>query len=153
MGRPRIANPKSEYIGTKTTKDLKKRFDRVCSKKGLKGDDWLVLFLGAYEKDEDNVQSQIVVEKMRLKEINKEIKELENEKIIRENNIEELNEKAIFGNHDVENAVEIILQRFHMQSVYNILDFLNENRELVKTQAYLAGVSVDELDSLVFDRA
>ena len=153
MGRPRSANPKSEYIGTKTTQGLKKRFDRVCSKKRLKGDDWLVLFLGAYENDDDNIQSQIAVEKMRIKEINKQIKELENEKISRENIIEELNEKAVFGSHDVENAVGVVLQRFHMQSIYNILEFLEENRELLETQAHLAGIPVDELDMLVFNRA
>lgn len=41
MGRPKTANPKKEFIGTKTTKDFKVRFDKVCERKNLKGDDWM----------------------------------------------------------------------------------------------------------------
>ena len=81
MGRPETANPKKEFIGTKTTRDYKVRFDKVCERKNLKGDDWLVLFLGVFENDNDDVKSERTLQKMRIREINKRIRELENEKI------------------------------------------------------------------------
>lgn len=152
MGRPKIANPKNEIINTRTTKELRFRFDRVCERKGLKGDDWLILFLGTFENDNDNVKSQIAIEKMNLKRINFELRTLENMKVSSENIIEELNNSAI-GSPDVEAAVRNVLQRFNMQSVYNIYEFLEENSVLLENQALLAGISEDELYMLVFNNA
>lgn len=152
MSRPPIANPKNKHIRTRTTLDLYTRFMRVCERKGLTGDDWIVLFLGTFENDNDNVKSQIAIEKMKLKSIRKQMRELENEKVSCENIIEELNSDAT-GSRDVEAAVNVILQRFRMQSVYNIYQFLEENQTLLENQALLAGISEDELYMKVFNKA
>ncbi len=152
MGRPRIANPKTKTLTTRTTEDLYVRLMRVFEKKGLKGDDWIILFLGTFENDTDNIKSQVSIEKMKLKSINKQIRDLENQKISCENILEELNTKH-GGTNEVDRAVNNILQRFHNQSVYNIIDFLDENKQLLETQAYLAGVEEDELYMMVFNKS
>ena len=153
MGRPRTANPKKEFIGTKTTNDLKVRFDNVCERKNLKGDDWLVLFLGVFENDNDNVKSQRTLQKMRIREINRSIRELENEKISCENILEELPEVTIESS-DIDKALVNILQRFNRQSVYNtISDWVDENRPFIENQAYVHGVNYDELEQLILDNS
>lgn len=154
MGRPRTANPKKEFIGTKTTNDLKVRFDKVCERKNLKGDDWLVLFLGVFENDNDNVKSQRTLQKMRIREINRSIRELENEKISCENILEELPEVTIEESSDIDKALVNILQRFNRQSVYNtISDWVDENRPFIENQAYVHGVNYDELEQLILDNS
>ena len=153
MGRPKTANPKKEFIGTKTTNDLKVRFDKVCERKNLKGDDWLVLFLGVFENDNDNVKSQRTLQKMRIREINRSIRELENEKISCENILEELPEVTIEESSDIDKALATILQRFNMQSVYTISEWVDENRPFIENQAYVHGVNYEELEQLILDNS
>ena len=153
MGRPKTANPKKEFIGTKTTKDYKVRFDKVCERKNLKGDDWLVLFLGVFENDNDDIKSQRILQKMRIREINKSIRELENEKISCENILEELPEVTIEERSDIDKALSTILQRFNMQSIYTISEWVDENRPFIENQAYVHGVNYDELEQLVLDNS
>ena len=154
MGRPKTANPKKEFIGTKTTNDLKVRFDKVCERKNLKGDDWLVLFLGVFENDNDDIKSQRTLQKMRIREINRSIRELENEKISCENILEELPEVTIEESSDIDKALVNILQRFNRQSVYNtISDWVDENRPFIENQAYVHGVNYDELEQLILDNS
>ena len=153
MARPRTANPKKEFIGTKTTNDLKVRFDKVCERKNLKGDDWLVLFLGVFENDKDNVKSQRTLQKMRIKEINRNIRELENEKISCENILEELPQVDIVESSDINKALSTVLQRFNMQSVYTISEWVDENRPFIENQAYVHGVNYEELEQLILDNS
>jgi len=153
MARPRTANPKKEFIGTKTTNDLKVRFDKVCERKNLKGDDWLVLFLGVFENDNDNVKSQRTLQKMRIKEINRNIRELENEKISCENILEELPQVDVVESSDIDKALATVLQRFNMQSVYTINEWVDENRPFIENQAYVHGVNYDELEQLILDNS
>ena len=153
MARPRTANPKKEFIGTKTTNDLKVRFDKVCERKNLKGDDWLVLFLGVFENDNDNVKSQRTLQKMRIKEINRNIRELENEKISCENILEELPQVDVVESSDIDKALATVLQRFNMQSVYTISEWVDENRPFIENQAYVHGVNYDELEQLILDNS
>jgi hypothetical protein len=153
MARPRTANPKKEFIGTKTTNDLKVRFDKVCERKNLKGDDWLVLFLGVFENDNDNVKSQRTLQKMRIREINRNIRELENEKISCENILEELPQVDVVESSDIDKALATVLQRFNMQSVYTINEWVDENRPFIENQAYVHGVNYDELEQLILDNS
>ena len=154
MGRPRTANPKKEFIGTKTTKDYKVRFDKVCERKNLKGDDWLVLFLGVFEKDTDDVRSQKIIQKMRIKEINQQIRELENEKISCENILEELSDIDIIEEaNDMDKAVTTILQHYNKQSIYTLKEWVNDNKHLIENQAYIHGVDYDELEQKVLDES
>ena len=153
MGRPRTANPKKEFIGTKTTREYKLRFDKVCERKHLKGDDWLVLFLGVFENDNDNVKSQRTLQKMRIREINRSIRELENEKISCENILEELPEVTIEESSDIDKALSTVLQRFNMQSVYTISEWVDENRPFIENQAYVHGVNYEELEQLILDNS
>ena len=151
MGRPRTANPKKEFIGTKTTNDLKVRFDKVCERKNLKGDDWLVLFLGVFENDNDNVKSQRTLQKMRIKEINRNIRELENEKISCENILEELPQVDVEESSDIDKAFSNVLQRFNEQSIYTIEEWIEENKHFIENQAYLFGVNYDDLKQLILE--
>ena len=153
MGRPKTANPKKEFIGTKTTRDYKVRFDKVCERKNLKGDDWLVLFLGVFENDNDDIKSQRILQKMRIREINRSIRELENEKISCENILEELPEVTIEESSDIDKALATILQRFNMQSVYTISEWVDENRPFIENQAYVHGVNYEELEQLILDNS
>ena len=153
MGIPKTAYPKTEYIGTKTTKDLKVRFDKVCERKNLKGDDWLVLFLGVFEKDNDNVKSQRTLQKMRIREINKDIRKLENEKISCENILEELPKVDMEESSDIDKALSNVLQRFNQQSIYTLEEWVEENKQYIETQAYFFGVNYDELEQLVIDNS
>ena len=153
MGRPRTANPKKEFIGTKTTTDYKIRFDKVCERKNLKGDDWLVLFLGVFENDNDDIKSQRTLQKMRIREINRSIRELENEKISCENILEELPEVTIEERSDIDKALSTILQRFNMQSIYTISEWVDENRPFIENQAYVHGVNYEELEQLILDNS
>jgi hypothetical protein len=153
MGRPKTANPKKEFIGTKTTRDYKVRFDKVCERKNLKGDDWLVLFLGVFENDNDDIKSQRILQKMRIREINRSIRELENEKISCENILEELPEVTIEESSDIDKALATVLQRFNMQSVYTISEWVDENRPFIENQAYVHGVNYDELEQLILDNS
>lgn len=153
MARPRTANPKKEFIGTKTTNDLKVRFDKVCERKNLKGDDWLVLFLGVFENDNDNVKSQRTLQKMRIREINRNIRELENEKISCENILEELPQVDVVESSDIDKALSTVLQRFNMQSVYTISEWVDENRPFIENQAYVHGVNYEELEQLILDNS
>ena len=151
MGRPRTANPKKEFIGTKTTHDLKVRFDKVCERKNLKGDDWLVLFLGVFENDNDNVKSQRTLQKMRIKEINRNIRELENEKISCENILEELPEVDVEESSDIDKALSNVLQRFNEQSIYTIEEWIEENKHFIENQAYFFGINYDDLKQLILE--
>ncbi|MBP5421483.1 MAG: hypothetical protein J6Y78_03465 [Paludibacteraceae bacterium] len=153
MGRPKTANPKKEFIGTKTTRDYKVRFDKVCERKNLKGDDWLVLFLGVFENDNDDVKSERTLQKMRIREINKRIRELENEKISCENILEELPEVTIEETKDIDKALITVLQRFNNQSIYNIDEWVSENRPFIENQAYIHGVNYDELERLILENS
>ena len=153
MGRPKTANPKKEFIGTKTTTDYKVRFDKVCERKNLKGDDWLVLFLGVFENDNDDIKSQRTLQKMRIREINRSIRELENEKISCENILEELPEVTIEESSDIDKALATVLQRFNMQSVYTISEWVDENRPFIENQAYVHGVNYEELEQLILDNS
>ncbi len=153
MGRPKTANPKREFIGTKTTKDYKVRFDKVCERKNLKGDDWLVLFLGVFENDNDDIVSERILQKMRIREINRSIRELENEKISCENILEELPEVTIEESSDIDKALSNVLQRYNGQSIYTIEEWIDENKRFIENQAYFFGVDYEELEQLILDNS
>ena len=142
MGRPKTANPKKEFIGTKTTRDYKVRFDKVCERKNLKGDDWLVLFLGVFENDNDDILSQRILQKMRIRE-----------KISCENILEELPEVTIKESSDIDKALFNVLQRYNNQSIYTIEEWIDENRHFIENQAYFFGVNYDELERLILDNS
>lgn len=151
MARRRVPNPKTRMFNTRTTEDLYQRLMSVLERKGLKGDDWIVLFLGTFENDQDNIRSELALKRMRLRGIKREMMNLENEKISCENIVEELSLKA--GSDDVEKAVNNVLQRFNNQSIYTLEEFLNDNKPLLETQSFLAGVSEEELSRRIFEKA
>ena len=151
MARRRIANPKTRMFNTRTTEDLYQRLIKVLERKGLKGDDWIVLFLGTFENDQDNIRSELAIERMKLRGIKKEIMDLENQKISCENIIEELGLKA--GSDDVERAVNKVLQRFNNQCIYDLEEFLIENKQFLEMQSFLAGVSEEELSRRILEKA
>ena len=90
---------------------------------------------------------------MRIREINRSIRELENEKISCENILEELPEVTIEESSDIDKALATILQRFNMQSVYTISEWVDENRPFIENQAYVHGVNYEELEQLILDNS
>ncbi len=153
MGRPKSANPKSEHIGIVTTPNLKERFKAL----GLVGDEAIVVLLHYLEKENKKLEIEKILKINQIKNIDKQIEELEFEKLKLETQIENINQEmglAASGHSvDVERAVGTILQRFNNQSVYNIVEFLSQNQELVKGQAYLCGLEVSQLEDIVFERS
>ena len=73
-----------------------------------------------------------------------------------ETELEEVNKRIGFVEagmtNDVEKAVGNILQRYNSQSVYNIKEFLEFNKNLLENQAYLCGLSKGRLYQIVFDK-
>ena len=157
MARPRTANPKKEFIGTKTTNDLKVRFDKVCERKNLKGDDWLVLFLGVFEIENivDNNLKEINV--YREKIINKFkkfiIDNLSNKYYIKFLFYGSYSTGLSIESSDIDKALSTVLQRFNMQSVYTISEWVDENRPFIENQAYVHGVNYEELEQLILDNS
>lgn len=153
MGRPKSLNPKNKHIGIVTTEEKYRRFKSL----GLIGDEAIDMLLYYLEKDNKKLQIDKSLTVTKIKEIDKQVKELEYQKLNLECELEELNKKIGVNekglSNDVERAVGTILQRFEMQKVYNIWDFLENNEKLLKSQAYLCGISEDKLWELVFNEA
>ncbi len=153
MGRPRAKNPKNKHIGIVTTEDKFRRFKEL----GLVGDRAIDVILYYLEKDNRKLQMDKINIVNQIKKIDKDIKDLEYQKLALETELEEVNKKiGIAGagmTSDVERSVGIILSRFNNQSVYNIEEFLKFNANLLEQQAYLCGLSKGRLYQIVYDKA
>lgn len=151
MARPKSANPKSAHIGIATTPELKERFNAL----NLKGDKAIEVLLYYLENDNRAVQLDKIRTVNKLKEIDKQIENLEFEKFRLQEHLEEVNKKIGLAESgatvDVEKAINVVIQRFEKQNL-NILDFLAVNEELLKQQAYLCGIDYNKLGDLVFDK-
>ena len=152
MGRPKSANPKNKHIGIVTTEEKYRRFKRL----NLVGDRAIDVLLYYLEKEGQKIQLEKIMIVDNIKKIDKEIKELEYQKLALETELEEVNKKIGFAEagmtNDVEKAVGTILQRYNDQSVYNIKEFLKFNKKLLENQAYLCGLSKGRLYQIVFDK-
>ena len=152
MGRPKSANPKNRHIGIVTTEEKYRRFKRL----NLVGDRAIDVLLYYLEKDNQKLQLEKVLLVENIKKIDKEIKELEYKRLEFETELEEVNKRIGFVEagmtNDVEKAVGNILQRYNSQSVYNIKEFLEFNKNLLENQAYLCGLSKGRLYQIVFDK-
>lgn len=151
MGRPKSLNPKNKHIGIVTTEEKYRRFKSL----GLIGDEAIDMLLYYLEKDNTKLQIDKSLTVTKIKEIDKQVKDLEYQKLNLEYELEELNKKIGVTekglSNDVERAVSVILHRWETQSILNIGDFLEMNEELLKSQAYLCGISEDKLGELVFN--
>ena len=151
MGRPKSANPKNKHIGIATTEEKYRRFKRL----NLVGDSAIDVLLYYLEKDNQKFQLEKILLVENIKKIDKEIKELEYKRLEFETELEEVNKKIGLAEsgmtNDVESAVETILQRYD-QSVYNIKEFLEFNKELLENQAYLCGLSKGRLYQIVYEK-
>ena len=152
MGRPKSANPKNKHIGIATTEEKYRRFKRL----NLVGDSAIDVLLYYLEKDNQKFQLEKILLVENIKRIDKEIKELEYKRLEFETELEEVNKKIGLEEsgmtHDVESAVETILQRYNNQSVYNIKEFLEFNKKLLENQAYLCGLSKGRLYQIVYEK-
>lgn len=151
MGRPKSANPKNKHIGIVTTEEKYRRFKRL----NLVGDRAIDVLLYYLEKEGQKIQLEKIMIVDNIKKIDKEIKELEYQKLALETELEEVNKKIGFVEagmtSDVEKAVGTILQRYN-QSIHNIKEFLEFNNNLLETQACLCGLSKGRLYQIVFDK-
>lgn len=152
MGRPKSNNPKNRHIGIVTTEEKFRRFKAL----NLVGDRAIDVLLYHLEKPNKKLEIDKALTVQAIKDIDALIKDLEYEKLKLQTELEEINKEIGFAesglNNDVERAVGVILQRYEMQKdVYNILDFLDMNEELLKAQAYLCGLSADKLGDIVFN--
>lgn len=153
MGRPKSNNPKNKYIGIVTTEDKYRRFKRL----NLVGDRAIDVLLYYLEKDNQKIQLEKILIVENIKKIDKEMKELEYERLKMETELDEINKKIGLSesglSRDVERAIRVILERFNNQSIYGIEDFLDENEELLKAQAYLCGIDKNKLYTLVSNQS
>ena len=151
MGRPRKRNPKNKHIGFKTTEEKYRRFKAL----GLVGDEVVDILLFHLEKDKTKLQ----IEKSRcirnIKNLRREIENLEFEILKEETRLSELNEKIgvnVDGvDKNVERCVHTVLQRFNMQETYSIREFLElkVNKEFLLNQAYLCSMELDDFKDLI----
>lgn len=148
---------KNQIITTRTTDDLYHRFKKLCEKKNWKGDDWIIMFLAKFEDEQDFLRSQINVEKSKLRKINKDIQDLENQKIGCLNLIEEMAANVVGSDDgvddDVRKAVDNVLQRFRNQSIYSLSEFLEFNKDFVQFQAFLWNVELEDLERRIIEKA
>lgn len=153
MARPRSKNPKNKHIGIVTTDEKFRRYKAL----NLVGDKAIDVLLYHLENENKKLQIDKIMTVEKIKEIDKQIKNLEFEKLQLETTLDELNHEIGFigsdVNIDVDKAVNVILQRFNNQKVYSILEFLENNQELIKNQAYLCGLDAAKLEDLVFDKS
>lgn len=152
MGRPKIANPKTKYIGIVTTPQKYARFKAL----NLIGDEAIDVLLYHLENDNTKTKIQKIQIISRIKKINSEIDNLEFEKLKLETKLEEVNEKIGIDDDgvgkDVSKAVHTCLQRYEkVKEIYPITDFIDMNRDFIENQAYLVNLTVDELKELIFD--
>lgn len=154
MARPRKQNPKNKHIGIVTTEEKFRRFKAL----GLVGDEVIDVLL--YHLESDNMKLNIQKSQAinHIKNMRKQIEDLEYEILKEETKIEQINEKIGLNKdtglrRDVDNAVKKIIQRFNSQSIYTIDEFLDfkENKVLIETQAYLCSYDVEAFKDLVRD--
>lgn len=154
MARPRKQNPKNKHIGIVTTEEKFRRFKAL----GLVGDEVIDVLL--YHLESDNMKLNIQKSQAinHIKNMRKQIEDLEYEILKEETKIEQINEKIGLNKdtglrRDVDNAVKKIIQRFNSQSIYTIDEFLDfkENKVLIESQAYLCSYDVEAFKDLVRD--
>ena len=148
---------KNKILTTRTSEDLYHRFKKLCDKKAWRGDDWLVMFLSKFEDEQDFLRSQVDLEMGKLRMINKELVDLENQRISCENLIQELSANLVDSDGDVDDpinkAANIVLQRYNMQSIFDLESFIEMNQELMMMQSYLAGCSLEDLERRIIEKA
>lgn len=154
MARPRKQNPKNKHIGIVTTEEKFRRFKAL----GLVGDEAIDVIL--YHLESENMKLNIQKSQAinHIKNMRKQIEDLEYEILKEETKIEQINEKIGLNKdtglrRDVDNAVKTIIQRFNSQSIYTIDEFLDfkENKVLIESQAYLCSYDVEAFKDLVRD--
>lgn len=151
MGRPRKQNPKNKHIGIVTTEEKFRRFKSL----GLVGDEAIDVLL--YYLENENMELQISKHQTisKIKNIEKDIENLEYEKLKQETKLEEINQKIGFDDKgmqkDVGKAIKRVIQRYRMQSIFTIEEFMHYNKNFIEDQAYLCNVPFEEFKSMVIE--
>ena len=153
MGRPKKQNPKNRHIGIVTTEEKFRRFKAL----GLVGDEAIDVLLYHLENDKTGLNVKRMQTISNIKRIDKDIEELQYQKLKEETKLEELNEEIGVNKNnglrnDVDQAVKTVLQRYNrVKDIYSIYDFFDMNEKLLEDQAYLSNISVDELKGLIHE--
>ena len=153
MGRPKKQNPKNRHIGIVTTEEKFRRFKAL----GLVGDEAIDVLLYHLENDKTSLNVKRMQTISNIKKIDKDIEELQYQKLKEETKLEGLNEEIGINNtnglrNDVDQAVKTVLQRYNrVKEIYTIYDFFDMNEKLLEDQAYLSNISVDELKGLIHE--
>lgn len=152
MGRPPVQNPKNRHIGIVTTDEKFQRFKKL----GLVGDEVIDVLLYYLENDKTklNVQKQQIISN--IKNIQKEIENLEFERLKEETRLEEINQEIGVNKdnglrNDVDKALKRVFRRFENQSIFNIYEFVEDNKTLIENQAYLCNTDVEEFKKLIYE--
>lgn len=153
MGRPKSTNPKNRHIGIVTTEEKYRRFKAL----NLVGDKAIDVILYHLEKPNQKLQIDKILTVQAIKDIDCLIKDLEYEKLKLQTELEEINKEIGIAEAgvsvDVEKSVQVLLQRYEpVKEVYNFLEFINNNEELLKNQAFLCGIDEDKLFNLAWNR-
>ncbi len=156
MARPRKQNPKNKHIGIVTTEEKFRRFKAL----GLVGDEVIDVLL--YHLESDNMKLNIQKSQAinHIKNMRKQIEDLEYEILKEETKIEQINEKIGLNKDtglrkDVDRSIKTVLQRFNSQEIYTIEEFLDlkQNQHLIESQAVLCSCDVEEFKDLVRSNA
>lgn len=152
MGRPKIQNPKNKHIGIVTTEEKYRRFKAL----GLIGDEAIDVLLFHLEKGDMELNVKKSQSIKNIKSMKKQIENLEFEILKEETRIEEINQKigvnATNGlRKDIDKAINNVMQRYNNQCIFNIYEFVEDNKEFIKAQAYLCNITVEEFNQILID--
>lgn len=155
MGRPKSLNPKNQFIGIKTTKEVKDQYKLL----GFKGDEGIRVLIELYGNRNKELELKKQQTVINIKKLDSQIESLEFQKLSEQTRLDEINQEIglvdINGEsytRDVERSLKTVIEKYNQSSVImDIFDFIECNRNFIENQAFLASIDVEEFKRLIFD--
>lgn len=155
MGRHPVRNPKDKILNFKVTEEDYMKYKSL----GFKGDKGIQILIHRY----GNNQKMLEIEKYgcinRIKRLDKQIEELEYEKLAEQSRLEEINFKLGYReingkvySDDVIMAVEGLIERYNSKSIGDIFDFISDNEQLIRNKSYMVNISFSEMKELLINQ-
>lgn len=155
MGRHPVRNPKDKILNFKVTEEDYMKYKSL----GFKGDKGIQILIHRY----GNNQKMLEIEKYgcinRIKRLDKQIEELEYEKLAEQSRLEEINFKLGYReingkvySDDVIRAVEGLIERYNSKSIGDIFDFISDNEQLIRNKSYMVNISFSEMKELLINQ-
>lgn len=155
MGRMPVRNPKNKILNFKVTEEDYMKFKSL----GFKGDRGIQILIHRY----GNNQKMLEIEKYscinRIKKIDKEIQDLEYEKLAEQSKLEDINYKLGYReingkvySDDVMRAVDALVEKYRRKSIGDIFDFISDNERIIRERCYMVNISFNEMKELLINQ-